>query len=301
MEAATSSRRGISPHPFAMTPASFEPEPDLAPLYPTPATVAPLLSPNFGLEPAQKTQLVTHCLIRACVFGELSLLTYLLRDPQVQPHVDLCIRDEEDICLVSTTILGFGSDPDRDIEREECVRLLLLEGADVGTPDKGKFSFSFSTFRISSSCGDIVRSAGWTPLHYATVLSPPTLVSHFLKSGCSPFVRTRRNLTALDLVTGHSLIPGRETAALLLEEAMRTEGWTGGKVEERRKILEERVSRMKKRNAVREGINQTLFLDPAWWRESESDVESDDVDESGTDEAVYVSSEPDRKAFSPDP
>ena len=139
MEAVTPSRRDIPPRPSAMASTSFEPEPDLTPLYPTPATVAPLLSPNFGLEPTQKVQLVTHCLSRACVFGELSLLTYLLRDPHAQPYVDLSIRDEEDICLISTTILGFGSDSDRDIEREECVRLLLSEGADVETPDKGMF------------------------------------------------------------------------------------------------------------------------------------------------------------------
>jgi hypothetical protein len=71
----------ILPHPLAMASASFEQEPDLAPLYPTPATISSLLSPNFGLESRQKAQLVTHCLIRACVFGEFSLLTYLLRDP----------------------------------------------------------------------------------------------------------------------------------------------------------------------------------------------------------------------------
>lgn len=144
METATPSYRGIPPPPSAMASASFEPELDLTPLYPTPATVSPLLSPNFGLEPAQKAQLVTHCLTRACVFGELSLLTYLLRDPQAQPHVDLCIRDEDDIGLISTTILGFGSDSDRDIEREECVRLLLSEGADVENPDKGELLVSFS-------------------------------------------------------------------------------------------------------------------------------------------------------------
>ena len=134
-----------------MASASLQPEPDLAPLYPTAATVSPLLSPNFGLESAQKAQLVAHCLVRACVFGELSLLTYLLRDPQSQPHVDLCIRDEEDIGLISTTILGFGSDSDRDIEREECVRLLLSEGADVETPDKGVFSISLYAFHIDVS------------------------------------------------------------------------------------------------------------------------------------------------------
>lgn len=276
-----------------MAPASFEPEPDLAPLYPTPATISPLLSPNFGLESAQKAQLVTHCLVRACAFGELSLLTYLLRDPHSQPHVDLCIRDEEDIGLISTTILGFGSDSDRDIEREECVRLLLSEGADVETPDKGVSSISFYALHIDvlliHLCGGFTRSAGWTPLHYAAVLSPPTLISHFLKSGCSPFTRTRRNLTPLDLVTGHSLIPGRETVALLLEEAMRTEGWTGGRMEERRKALEERTMRLEKRDAVREGVNQALGFSSAWWGENGSDVDEEDVDEDKMDEAVYVS------------
>lgn len=160
METATPSRRDIPPHPPAMASAGFEPEPDLAPLYPTPATILPLLSPTFGLEPAQKVQLVTHCLIRACVFGELSLLTYLLRDPQAQPHVNLCIRDEEEISLVSTAILGFGSDSDRDIEREECVRLLLSEGADIETPDKGVFSVSLCfSYRLRHSFTCVVTSS----------------------------------------------------------------------------------------------------------------------------------------------
>lgn len=167
-------------------------------------------------------------------------------------------------------------------------------------------SFHFTLFisagPLIHSCADIARSAGWTPLHYAAVLSPPTLVSHFLKSGCSPFVRTRRNLISLDLVTGHSLIPGRETIALLLEEAMRTEGWTGGRMEERRRTLEDGATRLKKRNAVREGVNQVLSLDPAWWGESESGVDSDDADEDEVDEAVYVSFEPDWKKYSqPEP
>lgn len=147
----------------------------------------------------------------------------------------------------------------------------------------------------------IAQLAGWTPLHYAAVLSPPTLVSHFLKSGSSPLIRTHRNLTALDLVTGHSPIPGRETVALLLEEAMRSEGWAGGRMEEQRKALEERCVRLKKRNAVREDINQTLCLDPTWWGESESDVDSDDDGEGEIDEVVYVSFEPPQKATASDP
>jgi hypothetical protein len=65
------------------------------------------------------------------------LLAYLLQDPQAQQHVDLNVQDEDGLCLISTTILGFGSDSDRDIEREECVRMLLSEGASVDVPDKG--------------------------------------------------------------------------------------------------------------------------------------------------------------------
>ena len=71
-------------------------------------------------------------------------------------------------------------------------------------------------------------------------------------------------------------------------------------MEERRKALEERTARLKKRNAVREGINQTLGFDPAWWGEGESDVDSDDVDEVEIDEAVYVSFELDRNCSQSD-
>lgn len=60
-------------------------------------------------------------------------------------------------------------------------------------------------------------------------------------------------------------------------------------MEERRKALEEHTTRLKKRNVMREGINQTLCLNPAWWGECESDIDSDDVEESEIDEVVYVS------------
>lgn len=67
-------------------------------------------------------------------------------------------------------------------------------------------------------------------------------------------------------------------------------------MEERRKALEERTARLKKRNAVREVVNQALCLDPAWWGESESD--SDDIDEGEIDEEIYVSPELLREVFS---
>lgn len=113
------------------------PEPDLHPLYPSPGQIAHLLSPHSGLDPLQKAVLVSHSLSRACLFGDLSLLQYLLFDHQAQPFVDLGARDEDGLGLVSQSIQGFGAESDRDIEREECARLLIAQGADVLNPDEG--------------------------------------------------------------------------------------------------------------------------------------------------------------------
>jgi hypothetical protein len=124
----------------------FSPEPDLHPLYPTTAYVALLLSSHSGLAPVQKAELVAHCMARACVFGELSVLQYLLSDPQAQGYVDLSIRDEDGLGLISLAIHGFGAESERDVEREECVRLLIAQGADM-SPDNGK---SFPLWMCSS-------------------------------------------------------------------------------------------------------------------------------------------------------
>jgi len=113
-------------------------EPDLHPLYPSTAHIAVHLSSHSGLNPDQKAELVRHCLSRACVFAEISVLQYLFTDPQAQSYLDLDIRDEDGVGLVSLTIHGFGADSDRDVEREECVRLLVAQGADLG-PDKGTY------------------------------------------------------------------------------------------------------------------------------------------------------------------
>lgn len=115
----------------------FTVEPDLQPLYPTPSQLAHLLSPNVGLSPSQKAELVSHCLTRACVFGDFTLLSYLICDPHAQPYIDLSKQDEDGLGLISVTILGFGSEGERDVEREECVRLLISEGADVNLADHG--------------------------------------------------------------------------------------------------------------------------------------------------------------------
>jgi hypothetical protein len=113
----------------------LSPEPDLHPLYPTPGYITPLLSPHSGLAPSQKEELVAHCLIRSCVYGDLSVLSYLLGD-QAQAYVDLSIRDEDGLGLISLAIHGFGAESEHDVEREECVRLLIAQGADVSA-DKG--------------------------------------------------------------------------------------------------------------------------------------------------------------------
>lgn len=111
-------------------------EPDLHPLYPSTAHVAVLLSSHSGLTPPQKAELVQHCLTRACLFADLSLLQYLLADPTAQSFIDLSQRDDDGAGLVILTIHGFGGDSDRDLDREEVVRLLVSQGADL-SPDAG--------------------------------------------------------------------------------------------------------------------------------------------------------------------
>ncbi|KAI9060570.1 ankyrin [Trametes sanguinea] len=255
--------------PSAIGPVDLTVEPDLQPLYPTPAQISDLLSPNVGLSPAQKAELVSHCLVRACVFADLSLLSFLLSDRQAQAYVDLSKQDEDGLGLISTAILGFGSESERDIEREECVRLLVSEGCDVNSADY----------------------AGWTPLHYASLLSPPTLVSYLLTHGSSPLALTRRRLTPLDIVTAHSTLPGREDVALLLEEAMREAGWKGGRMEEQRRSLEKRMRRLGKRRHVQEEIEKTLGINPRWWGDDDAFFALDseeEVDDDALSDAVLT-------------
>lgn len=119
----------------AMAHLDLTPEPELRPLYPSPNQVAPLLSPNSGLDPSQRTVLVSHCLSRACLFGDLGLLQYLLTDQQSWSYIDLGSRDDDGLGLVSQTIQGFGAESERDVEREECVRLLIAQGANICSSD----------------------------------------------------------------------------------------------------------------------------------------------------------------------
>ena len=117
----------------------LSPEPDLHPLYPAPGYIAPLLSAHSGLSPSQKAELVSHCLTRSCVFGDLQVLSYLLGDSQAQAYIDLSIRDEDGLGLISTAILSFGAESERDVEREECVRLLIAQGADMSGDNGARF------------------------------------------------------------------------------------------------------------------------------------------------------------------
>lgn len=121
-------------------------------------------------------------------------------------------------------------------------------------------------------------------------MSPPTLVSFLLTHGCSPFSKTRRELTPLDIVTAHSTMPGRHDVALLLGEAMRGEGWTGGRMAEQRRQLERKTARKRRRERVREDVEKMLSIAPQWWGDDEwqTIVSESDEDESEGEETVLV-------------
>ncbi|KAJ2920383.1 hypothetical protein MD484_g178, partial [Candolleomyces efflorescens] len=244
---------------------NFDPEPDLHPLYPTVAQISNLIASQSGLDPAQKEELVKHCLKRASLFGDLALAQYLLSDSTAQTYVDLSVKDEDGVGLVSLTIHGFGGDLDRDIEREECVRFLVTQGADLSSDQ-----------------------AGWSPLHHAALFAPPTLVSYLMTHGCSPFEVTQRNLTPLDIITAHSILPGRDDVALLLEEAMRGEGWTGGRVEQKRRLHDRLTKRKGKQRAIRDDVSKVLGLNPKWCDGDDSGSDSDSDCDDDIGETVFI-------------
>ncbi|KZV77519.1 hypothetical protein PENSPDRAFT_3851 [Peniophora sp. CONT] len=254
-----------------MSAIDLSPEPDLHPLYPTPAHVSPLLDTSSGLSPTQRAELVSHALSRATAFGDLSLLTYLLGDRAAAPLVDLQSTDEDGLSALSATITGFGAESERDVEREECVRLLVAEGADVGAED----------------------ASGWTALHHAALRAPPTVVAFLLTHGASLFATTRRGLTPLDIVAAHTTVPGREDVALLLAEAMRSQGWEGGRMDARRKAVEARMAKRTRRRTVQEDVGRMLAISARWWGDADvwdDDESSDGSDDEGedVDERVYT-------------
>lgn len=104
-------------------------------------------------------------------------------------------------------------------------------------------------------------------------------MSHLLTHGCSPLSLTRRNLAALDIVTASTTLPGREDVALLLEEAMREHGWTGGRMEERRRSTEKRLLRIGKQKDIQDDLNKSLSIDPRWWGDPDDAIRLELLDE----------------------
>jgi hypothetical protein len=104
------------------------------------------------------------------------------------------------------------------------------------------------------------------------------------------FSATRRNSTALGIVTAHSTIPGREGVALLLEEAMRGEGWSNRKKDAEREVANERMKRKGNQKAICAEIEKALGVSPDWWGEDDADAQSSDSEsEEETDPSVFVS------------
>lgn len=126
-------------------------------------------------------------------------------------------------------------------------------------------------------------------MHHAVILSPPTLVSYLMTHGYSPFDVTRRNLTPLDIVTAHSILPGRDDVALLLEEAMRGNGWTGGRMEQKRRLHEQRMKKKGKQKEIREEACKVLGVNSDLWASDTESASDSDLDDNDLNEDVYVS------------
>lgn len=227
---------------------------DLRPLYPTPPLLSHHLSASSTLTPDERRTLVNHSLTRACMFADMVLLTFLLYDDRCNRWLELETQDEDGNSMISSCILGFrgveaGNDVERELEREECVRLLVKEGADLSSADH----------------------AGWTPLHHAALLAPASLISHLLSHGASPLALSRRKLTPLDVITAYEDIPGREDAITVLREATRNAmtfeererlkslGWRGDERREMERLRNERRERRKyRKKRIKEDVTAVL-------------------------------------------
>lgn len=108
---------------------------DLAPPYPTPASLSQQLASKV-LSIDQRRSLLNHSLARACLFADLTLLSFLLNTPASRDLVDLHAKDEDGLCIISQSILGFGNaESEGTVDREECIRLLIAQGSPVDEPD----------------------------------------------------------------------------------------------------------------------------------------------------------------------
>lgn len=102
-------------------------------------------------------------------------------------------------------------------------------------------------------------------------------------------------MTALDVVTAYSVIPGREDIALFLEEAMKGEGWQGSKLNATRHVVDKKLKDREKRYSERRAISKILQLsgDTHWWRvnsmfEPLAEDSEDDCDSEEQDDGINV-------------
>jgi hypothetical protein len=159
---------------------TFLPQLDLHPLYPTPDYLSQHLSGSGTLSPEERTTLVNHSLARACTFADLTLLTFLLNDERCNKWVDLELKDEDGATLVSVCIMGFRGleaqreehDVEREMDREECVRLLVKEGADLNSMDNCEPWSSCNVIGYSF-CSKLAGHRCITPLSWRRHLSFP--------------------------------------------------------------------------------------------------------------------------------
>lgn len=73
---------------------------------------------------------------------------------------------------------------------------------------------------------------------------------------------------------------------------MREQGWTGGRVEERRRAQEMQMQRTRHIRTLRDQLSKTLEIDPRWWGDEDefaSEEASDEEDGDREDFDVYVS------------
>lgn len=71
---------------------------------------------------------------------------------------------------------------------------------------------------------------------------------------------------------------------------MLSQGWSGGKTEERRKEVEELTKKNTERKRTRDNVGKMLGINPRWWGSDDLENLSDDsdCDEEDINESVYV-------------
>lgn len=246
---------------------------DLTPPYPTPASLSQQLASKV-LSIHQRRSLLNHSLERACLFADLTLLTFLLDTPISKDLVDLHAKDEDGLCIISQSILGFGSvESERTVDREECIRLLTAQGAPLDDPDLCE-CVPYALVIKGTTHYHCVPTVGWTPLHHAALRAPPTLIVHLLAHGASALAVTNKSFTPLDLIRAYQPLPDRQDVALILQESMREQGWMGSPLEQRRDRNQRRRDARNSKNAKNAAewshIGHNLGIEDGWWGSSSS-------------------------------